>query len=524
MLYMNQKLKILLMLFVFLCFMPEGNALNIHNFRPNIFDDGIINTFGSTGVEKGKLSSGLFYDYASNLLKYENVGISPNDSIAKSLHSIDFLFTYGFTDWFSFQLNMPFHIFSVVNNITTGEINERDTGLGELNLSFLFNLRKNMLDGKRRWGFAVLPFLTAHTGKLSNYTSEDGVTTGIKLIADRWITPRDYLSFNLGFRIRPKESMNTLSVNDDFLYAAGYQRLLFKKLELSLFSEIFGSTTFANFAKDGKSSPIELEVGVKKAWASEGVSLIAGFGRGIHRGYGTPDIRFFAALTLKSPVVEEEPAIISMPEKIPVETIINTTRLSLRVKNERGNALLADIQVLDESGQVVRQQKNESEFVFDLVPGKYRFNVSASGYKTKRAEILIGKEEISRQISLAPSFVKVTDTKIEVNQVIFFDLGKATIKSRSKPILDEIVDTLRENPQIKHVRIEGHSDTTGSKNFNIWLSSERAQSVVDYLIQNGVSAKRLSSRGYGPELPIASNATKEGRAKNRRVEFVIVNK
>ncbi|WP_319524988.1 OmpA family protein [uncultured Desulfosarcina sp.] len=105
---------------------------------------------------------------------------------------------------------------------------------------------------------------------------------------------------------------------------------------------------------------------------------------------------------------------------------------------------------------------------------------------------------------------------------INFETAKAEIRPSSYGILDEIAAALVANPQLK-VAVEGHTDNTGARAFNMDLSQKRAQSVVDYLAKKGVSPDRLKAKGYGPDRPIADNSTREGRAKNRRVQFVKIN-
>ena len=79
-----------------------------------------------------------------------------------------------------------------------------------------------------------------------------------------------------------------------------------------------------------------------------------------------------------------------------------------------------------------------------------------------------------------------------------------------------------DNPQLKRIRIEGHTDSTGKESFNIYLSNQRAKAVREYMISRGISADRLEAIGYGPSRPIANNKTRSGRAANRRVEFTIL--
>lgn len=117
--------------------------------------------------------------------------------------------------------------------------------------------------------------------------------------------------------------------------------------------------------------------------------------------------------------------------------------------------------------------------------------------------------------------IVVTDKKIELKQTIFFATGKATIKSGSYSMLNEIADAVKNAPSIKKVVIEGHTDSTGSRRYNVKLSQKRADAVRKYLISKGVSASKLKAVGYGPDKPIASNRTRSGQAKNRRVEFNI---
>ncbi len=117
---------------------------------------------------------------------------------------------------------------------------------------------------------------------------------------------------------------------------------------------------------------------------------------------------------------------------------------------------------------------------------------------------------------------------IEVGQSIrlnniFFDQAKATLKSESFVELDRVVEFLKGNTDIK-VEIGGHTDNVGPAAGNLKLSQSRAQSVADYIIKKGIPKSRIVAKGYGFSKPVASNATKEGKAKNRRVEFTILDK
>lgn len=102
---------------------------------------------------------------------------------------------------------------------------------------------------------------------------------------------------------------------------------------------------------------------------------------------------------------------------------------------------------------------------------------------------------------------------------ITFDVGKSTIKPESMGEINRIVQLMTENPDLKF-SVEGHTDATGNAASNQTLSEARSKAIVDKLVELGIAADRLASSGKGQNNPIADNSTDEGRAKNRRVEFV----
>ncbi len=104
---------------------------------------------------------------------------------------------------------------------------------------------------------------------------------------------------------------------------------------------------------------------------------------------------------------------------------------------------------------------------------------------------------------------------------IYFASGKATIRNKSRGALSKVVETLEKYPEIR-LEISGHTDDTGSKDLNMELSQSRADAVKDYLVDKGIDGERLETKGYGPEVPVADNKTKAGRAKNRRIEFKVI--
>jgi len=121
-----------------------------------------------------------------------------------------------------------------------------------------------------------------------------------------------------------------------------------------------------------------------------------------------------------------------------------------------------------------------------------------------------------------PPRVVVRDNQIQISEKIQFDVNKATIKPESNSLLDEIAATFQKNPQIKKVSIDGFASSEGGADFNKKLSDDRAKAVMAYLTTHGVAKDRVTAKGWGIEKPIADNSTEDGREKNRRVEFNII--
>jgi outer membrane protein OmpA-like peptidoglycan-associated protein len=121
-----------------------------------------------------------------------------------------------------------------------------------------------------------------------------------------------------------------------------------------------------------------------------------------------------------------------------------------------------------------------------------------------------------------PDRVVLTESNVAIMDKVQFETGKSEIKPESHGLLDEVAKVLKDNPQVEVISVEGHTDSTGSAEFNKKLSQERAESVAKYLAKKGVKAARMEPKGYGPERPIADNETDAGKDANRRVEFNII--
>jgi outer membrane protein OmpA-like peptidoglycan-associated protein/Tfp pilus assembly protein PilF len=188
--------------------------------------------------------------------------------------------------------------------------------------------------------------------------------------------------------------------------------------------------------------------------------------------------------------------------------------------------LLANFELINlESGKTVVSSTSNSgngEFLVALPTGKrYALNVSKDGYlfyseNFEMKDPKTAREPVNKDVPLKP--IKVGESIVLKN--IFYETDKYDLKPESKIELGKLITFLNKNPKLSF-EISGHTDTVGTKQYNQGLSERRARSVYDYLLANGITAARMSSKGYGDSKPVTSNRTDQGRAQNRRTEFLI---
>lgn len=180
-----------------------------------------------------------------------------------------------------------------------------------------------------------------------------------------------------------------------------------------------------------------------------------------------------------------------------------------------------------ETGKVIRRVPTQGEYAYyeAILPmdKKIAFYAEADNYLSENQNINTGEYEIEQTLTqdlyLVPFEV---GESLRLNN-IFFDFAKATLRSESHSELNRIIPYFKQYPNLK-IELAGHTDAVGSDNANQKLSEDRANSVRNYLLSQGVPAAQIIAKGYGESKPVATNDTDEGRQKNRRVEFIILSK
>ncbi|WP_437596526.1 carboxypeptidase regulatory-like domain-containing protein [Sorangium sp. So ce590] len=216
-----------------------------------------------------------------------------------------------------------------------------------------------------------------------------------------------------------------------------------------------------------------------------------------------------------------------------LEALPKTGNIVGTVKDaESGDAVAgATIRLVDAAGREQTATADASgAFRFpDLPAGAVTLKVEAQGYMNHVNQADVRTSEDTRAaltVNKRPkvSLVKVQGNEIKISRQIHFETDSAKILGDSNALMEEIADVLQRNPNIRKVEIQGHTDNTGGREHNQTLSEARANSVRAWLARAGVDASRLLAKGYGQDRPVAPNVTPANKAKNRRVQFIIVEK
>ena len=169
----------------------------------------------------------------------------------------------------------------------------------------------------------------------------------------------------------------------------------------------------------------------------------------------------------------------------------------------------------------VQTDENGNYFITLPVGKDYAFNVNRKGYLFFSENFPLSKKQPDSTYNIDIPLEPIEANASVILKNIFFDINKYELANESQVELDQVVQLMKDNPNVK-IEISGHTDNVGKPADNIKLSTNRAKSVVTYLTEKGIDPKRLSYKGFGDTKPIADNKTEEGRAQNRRTELKII--
>lgn len=298
-----------------------------------------------------------------------------------------------------------------------------------------------------------------------------------------------------------------------FIHADG-KTLYFSSNELMGLGgfDIFTSRKLGN----GKfSEPKNLGYPINTAANDASVFITADNSKGFYSIYEKKDNRYSKIMLYEFEVPEE-----IKPEK--VSTYASGTVYDADTKKP----IHAKIDLIDlESNLVIQSVDSDpktGEYILVLTEGsEYALNVDEKGYLFYSEFFDFTSPEEFNPLKLDVYLNPVKKGKAVVLNNIFFKSNSYALEGKSKTELEKVVTFLTKNPELK-IELGGHTDNVGSENDNKVLSTNRAKAVYDYLLKAGIGTSRLTYKGYGESKPVGDNTTKEGRKKNRRIEFKVL--
>lgn len=234
-------------------------------------------------------------------------------------------------------------------------------------------------------------------------------------------------------------------------------------------------------------------------------------------GYG--DIKKVKIVPDITPIeyIEDTVQVVDIVEE---EKIIAITG-SVRDKKTNQSIIGAEVFITTEPTNKVFKTLSNSQGVFNLtVDEGNNYVVKVKAFRYLSAEVVVTDAALLNKEQLAFELEPIIEGNTVTLDHVLFEQGKATLIQGSEKELDLVVEMMKYNPDVS-IYLSGHTDNQGKSSLNVALSEDRVQTVMEYLMNHGVSKKRISGKGYGGMKPIASNASAETRKLNRRVEFTV---
>ena len=536
--------------------LAQGFDLQQFNPMPNADTNFFATSSAEVPAHLG-WSAGAVVNYANNpLLRRADDG-EPIERLVGRQATTHLLVSLGLYDRLEVGLDLPIMVLQQGTSIPGTGITPQEGGfgIGDIRVVPKVQLLSTRAHADSE-GVALAVLVDTHIPSGSAEQLQGGdFRIGPRLAFDAVTSAGLRLGANLGYQYRDESIVENLQVRDTLSWNAGAEMPVIDNLRLT--AEVMGRLTPGAEEIRRSESPTELVAGGK--YRHGNLLFMAGGGAGIIRGYGTPRFRAFAGVswaTKRPPVIAK-----SAPEPqcrvatleadcpdIPTPSCKDGVLRTYQAACEDNQCSYRSSEKRCAQGTICGRQDDEAACV---VPPECTGDdqctslpapTCTEGVLTTFAGKCVdqsceydpvetrcgqqqecGLDEGQPACVEKPDLVEVDEeaAQIQILEVVLFEVDSATIDSRSFGLLNQVASVLYNNPHLTKVRIEGHTDNSGSREYNLKLSQDRAESVRSYLIAQGVEAERLSAQGFGPDQPRETNETDEGRAANRRVEFHI---
>jgi OmpA-OmpF porin, OOP family len=456
--------------------------VDAERLEPAVTHDGWVNAEGAAVRHPDdRWEFGALLNYQKNPLI---IADAQNDRVASLVAGrlgLDLHASASLSQRFALGLALP------VFGLQSGDASPSSAGLGNLRLVPKLELLDDIDDGLGLAAVLELQ-LPTHSGDFSGAGGSPELIP--KVVLDRRFPSGIRIGANAGVRLRKAvEFLNVTEGNELRLSAGlGYR-----------FGGLSGKTEAAIELNSGigLSSPGDEEVALEgfaflrhafdREWELRG-----GPGIGLRQGFGVPSARFFIGLTFTPTSHDhDDDGVSDSKDQCP--------------------EYLEDRDGFDDGDGCPDEDPDADH---DGIP-------DVDDHCPAAKETINGVDDDDGCPDSGDPRVVYRDGTFVILDTIRFEHGSSVVKSGTHSLLNQVALTMKANPQVKHIRVEGHTDDTGPRDVNMRLSHERAVAVQRYLVERGVSPKRLRVRSFGPDRPLETGTDDEARAKNRRVDFIV---
>ncbi len=544
-------------------------------FHPTDTGEGYLGVDGAFTVRHLGFSAGLFGSWAHHPLVLRNPdgSIAQNGLVVASQLGLDVVASFGVLGRLELGVDLPFVPFQDVNGTAFGG-NLSAVAVGDLRIDLKGLLYALQLSGGNKIGFTIVAGLTVPSGDGSSFLGQGGVTGRPRLVIE-WRNARAGAAINFGAVVRASRSFADLTVGHQLSYGAAGRVGI--GLGFEAVAEIFG---LAGVGQPGpfKASEAPLEILGGARWASKlGFQVTLAGGGGLTRGYGTPDGRVVFGFRYETPSTKAPPpdddrdGVANRDDRCPHEPgpawnhgcpeVIDSDGDGIvdaldRCPRQRGPAANGGCPDPDRDGDGIVDRLDKcpdlkGDAAHDGCPDLDKDHDGVPDAKDRcpdqpgspandgcpdidsdgdgivdrldkcpfDAEVFNGVADDDGCPDQPPQQFDLGDDRIVFHEQPAFD-HHDELEKKSEKMLMGVAAAIALHPEIKAIRVEGHTDNKGSAIQNLDRSRARAAAVRRFLVEHGIAASRISAQGFGPDRPVADNKSEAGRAKNRRVEII----
>ncbi len=537
-------------------------------------DTNYVTVQGSSVLPHLMPSFGLYLNYAYEPLILTRLSTGEEVKLLEHQLQADLLAALGLFDFAELGVAMPLTLWqSAGDNGDTLGVRDLDGFVaGDLRLYPKFRLIDNEGQG---FGLAALALVTLPTGSQANYQGNASVTAEPRVVGEYAFNERGRIAGSVGVLLREDQELFNIQVGHELTWGASFA-YRFAEVPAALIGEVYGKRGLSD--ADSEETPAELSV-AGRWWPVPLHALTLGVSRGLTEGYGSPAFRAYVAYQFTPETVRDSDGdgILDDVDACPNEPedkdgfqdddgcpdldndgdgIPDTSDKCPNEAEDKdgfqdddgcpdvdndGDGILDDVDACpneaedkdgfqDDDG--CPDVDNDGDGILDDLDKCPTEAEDMDGF-----EDLDGCPDVDNDgdgllddVDPCPNdatnkcgIQTETEEEIVILDQIQFEYNRDVIKPVSFPILDSVADVLKTRPRIRKLEIQGHTDAHGDDAFNMDLSQRRANAVRAYLVdKHGIDASRLEAKGYGETKPIASNRSPAGRAKNRRVQFVVL--